>query len=65
MVILHVHARTGRRGKVLRDAAEHYKVDIEAISAKVKQEFAAKEKATGAKKAAPKPPTKGVKKTAA
>ena len=50
---------------VLRAAAQHYKVDIEAISAKVKQEFAAKEKATGAKKAALKPPTKGVKKTAA
>ncbi|MHB1958866.1 MAG: ParB/RepB/Spo0J family partition protein [Acidobacteriaceae bacterium] len=50
---------------VLRDAAQQYKVDIEAISAKVKQEFAAKEKARGAKKATPKPPTKGAKKTAA
>ena len=51
--------------KVLRDAAETYKVDIEAISAKVKQEFAAKEKAKSAKKAAPKPPAKAAKKTAA
>ena len=42
-----------------------YKVDMDAIGLKVKQEFAAKEKATGAKKAALKPPTKGVKKTAA
>ena len=51
--------------KVLRDAAQTYKVDIEAISAKVKQEFAAKEKAKSAKKAAPKPPAKAAKKTAA
>jgi ParB family chromosome partitioning protein len=51
--------------KALRDAAQQYKVDIKAISAKVKQEFAAKEKAKTAKKAAPRPPTKGAKKTAA
>ena len=51
--------------KVLRDAAQTYKVDIEAISAKVKQEFAEKEKAKSAKKAAPKPPAKAAKKTAA
>ncbi|MHB1954889.1 MAG: hypothetical protein ACYCOU_14210, partial [Sulfobacillus sp.] len=50
---------------VLRDAAQQYKVDIEAISAKVKQEFAAKEKAKGAKEATPKPLAKGTKKTAA
>ena len=51
--------------KVLRDAAQTYKVDIEAIAAKVKQEFAAKEKAKSSKKAAPKPPAKAAKKTAA
>ncbi|HUZ93789.1 MAG TPA: ParB/RepB/Spo0J family partition protein [Edaphobacter sp.] len=51
--------------KVLRDAAQSYKVDIEAISAKVKQEFAAKEKAKSTKKAAPKPLAKAAKKTAA
>ena len=51
--------------KVLHDAAQTYKVDIEAISAKVKQEFAAKEKAKGAKKTTPKTPTKNAKKTAA
>ncbi len=51
--------------KVLRDAAQTYKVDIEAISAKVKQEFAAKEKAKATKKATSKPPAKAAKKTAA
>ena len=39
--------------KVLRDAAQAYKVDIEAITANVKQEFAAKEKAMSAKKPGP------------
>ncbi len=51
--------------KVLRDAAQTYKVDIEAIAAKVKQEFAAKEKAKVAKRATAKSPAKAVKKTAA
>lgn len=32
---------------LLREAAQHYKVDVEAISAKVKQEFAAKDKPKG------------------
>lgn len=31
--------------KVLRDAAQFYKVDTDAVALKVKQEFAAKEKA--------------------
>jgi len=35
---------------VLRDTASAYKVDIEAITAKVKQEFAVKEKRQVAKK---------------
>jgi ParB family chromosome partitioning protein len=51
--------------KVLRDAAQAYKVDIEAITANVKQEFAAKEKASNVKKAVPKPAAKPTKKTAA
>jgi ParB family chromosome partitioning protein len=51
--------------KVLRDAAQAYKVDVEAITANVKQEFAAKEKATSAKKAVSKPAAKPTKKTAA
>ena len=44
------------------EAAEFYKVDVDAITAKVKQEFAAKDKAKAAKKAAPKPAAKAVKK---
>lgn len=37
--------------KALREAAEFYKVDVAAITAKVKQEFAAKEKTQAARKA--------------
>jgi ParB family chromosome partitioning protein len=44
--------------QVLTDAAALYKVDTDAIAAKVKQEFAAKDKAKAAKKDAPKPPAK-------
>ena len=47
--------------KVLRDAAHAYKVDVDAISATVKQEFAVKEKEMTNKKAAPKPLAKQVK----
>jgi ParB family chromosome partitioning protein len=36
--------------QTLRDAAQAYKVDVEAIAQKVKQEFAAKEKAKKVKK---------------
>jgi ParB family chromosome partitioning protein len=46
---------------VLRDAASTYKVDTDAIALKVKQEFAAKEKA---KRAAAKAPAKTAKKAA-
>jgi ParB family chromosome partitioning protein len=52
-------------GKALREAADYYKVDVAAITTKVRQEFAAKEKAKTAKKAAPKPPAKAVKKAVA
>jgi len=52
-------------GKALREAADHYKVDVAAITSKVKQEFAAKEKAKTAKKAASKPQAKIVKKAVA
>ena len=44
-------ARQKNAAQVLRDATTAYKVDVDAISLKVKQEFAAKEKA----KLAPKP----------
>jgi len=42
--------------KVLRDAAHDYKVDVDAISATVKQEFTAKEKVRAEKKATPNRP---------
>jgi ParB family chromosome partitioning protein len=57
-------ASRGNAAHVLREAAEVYKVDVAAITATVKQEFAAKEKAKTAKKAAPKPPAKTPAKTA-
>lgn len=50
--------------KVLRDAANLYKVDVDTITATVKQEFAAKEKAKPPKPAR-KPAAKTAKKTAA
>jgi ParB family chromosome partitioning protein len=62
IVILHSTHFAGDSGRVLKDAADFYKVDVDAITAKVKQEFAAKDKANAAKKAAPKPPAKVVKK---
>ena len=52
-------------GKALREAAEFYKVDVAAITAKVKQEFAAKEKAKAAKPATAKPLAKAAKSTKA
>jgi ParB family chromosome partitioning protein len=51
-------------GKVLRAAAHAYKVDTDAIALKVKQEFAAKEKAKTERKAKPKAATKTLKRTA-
>jgi ParB family chromosome partitioning protein len=50
--------------QVLNEAAALYKVDTDAIAAKVKQEFAAKDKAKAAKKDTPKPPAKPQAKTA-
>jgi ParB family chromosome partitioning protein len=41
-------------GKVLRTAAQAYGVDTDAVALKVKQEFAAKEKARKATKPEPK-----------
>jgi ParB family chromosome partitioning protein len=51
-------------GKLLRAAAQVYKVDTDAIALKVKQEFAAKEKAKTEKKVEPKPTNKALKTTA-
>ena len=57
IVILHAANSVNDPGKLLKEAAEFFKVDVNAITAKVKQEFAAKDKA--------KPPAKAVKKTRA
>jgi ParB family transcriptional regulator, chromosome partitioning protein len=57
-------ASRGNASHVLRDAAEFYKVDVAAISAQIKQEFATKEKAKATKKAAPKSPARTSTKTA-
>jgi ParB family chromosome partitioning protein len=58
-------ASRGNSAQVLRDAATAYKVDTNAIAAKVKQEFAAKEKAKEEKKTTSKSRAKATKKTAA
>jgi len=62
MVILHAARTQPDAGKVLKQAAEHYKVDTDAITLKMKQEFTAKEKAKTAKKARSKPQPKSAKK---
>jgi len=49
---------------ILKGAAEHYKVDTDAIALKVKQEFAVKEKARSAKGATSKQKAKPAKKSA-
>ncbi len=64
MVILHTARTQPDGGKVLKEAAEHYKVDTDAIALKVKQEFAARTKAQAAMKNA-KAQSKSTKKTAA
>lgn len=62
-ILLSMHNQTDT-AKILRDAAHAYKVDVDAISATVKQEFAAKDKVKTAKRAAPKPPAKAYSKPA-
>jgi ParB family chromosome partitioning protein len=64
-VILYSAQSANDAGRVLRDAAEIYRVDVTAITAKVKQEFAAKGKAKTNKQALPKFPAKAVKKSKA
>jgi ParB family transcriptional regulator, chromosome partitioning protein len=63
-ILLSMHNQTDA-AKILRDAAHAYKVDVDAISATVKQEFAAKEKSKTTKKSAPKLASKPTKKAAA
>jgi len=62
LVVLQAAASPNESSKALREAAEFYKVDVGAITTKVKQEFATKDKAKAAKTAAPKPAAKGAKK---
>jgi len=65
MVILHSARTQPDGGRVLKEAAEYYKVDTNAIALKVKQEFTAKQKAQAAKKGNPKAQPKPAKKTPA
>lgn len=51
--------------RIRRDAAQAYKVDVDAISATVQLELAAKEKSRTAKRNVPKPQVKSGKKVAA
>jgi ParB family transcriptional regulator, chromosome partitioning protein len=57
-------ATRSNSAQVLRDAAAAYKVDADAIALKVKQEFAAKDKARAAKKTPAKAAATKLKKTA-
>jgi len=63
-ILLSMHNQNDA-AKILRDAAHAYKVDVDATSATVKQEFAAKEKDKTTKKAAPKSASKPTKRAAA
>ncbi len=65
LAILQTAQSPSESGKALREAADYYKVDVAAITAKVKQEFAAKDKAKATKKVVAKPAAKSVKKAAA
>jgi ParB family chromosome partitioning protein len=54
ITILQSANSSNESAKALREAADFYKVDVAAITAKVKQEFTAKEKAQATRKAADK-----------
>jgi ParB family chromosome partitioning protein len=64
VILLSMHNQADA-AKILRDAAQVYKVDVDAISTQVKQESVAKEMAKNAKKPTPKSQTKATKKVAA
>ncbi len=65
-VILLATRNQANTAKILSEAAQVYKVDVDAITKKVKQEFAAKEKAKAAARKSPtKTQTKAAKKAAA
>lgn len=63
VILLSMHNQNDA-AKILRDAAQAYKVDVDAISATVKQDFAAKEKGNAARKATSKPAAKSQAKAA-
>jgi ParB family chromosome partitioning protein len=63
VILLSMHNQADT-AKTLRDAAQTYKVDVDAISAQVRQEFAAKEKAQAANKTTGKNQPKPVRTTA-
>jgi ParB family chromosome partitioning protein len=65
IVILHSSRTQSETGKALKEAAQHYKVDTDAIAQKVRAEFAAKEKAQAAKKTAAKAQPKQAARTTA
>ena len=52
ITILQTAHSSNESAKALREAAEFYKVDVAAITAKVKEEFTAKEKTQAARKVA-------------
>lgn len=62
LAVLQAAASPNESSQALREAAEFYKVDVGAITTKVKQEFVTKDKAKAAKTATPKPAAKGAKK---
>jgi hypothetical protein len=62
LAVLQAAASPNESGKALREAAEFYKVDVGAITTKVKQGFVTKDKAKAAKMAASKPTANGAKK---
>jgi ParB family transcriptional regulator, chromosome partitioning protein len=63
VILLSMHNQT-EAAKTLRDSAQVYKVDVDAISATVKREFAAKEKGRANEKVTPKSASKPSKKAA-
>ena len=65
MAILHTALAQSDGGKVLKEAADYYKVDTDAIALKVKQEFTAKQKSQAVKNARAKAQPKPVKKITA
>ena len=64
-VILHAARTQSETGNALKEAAQHYKVDTDAIAQKVRTEFAAKEKTQAAKKTAAKAQPKPAARTTA